>query len=37
MGNPEYVFYVLGAHSLLAIVALHLFTKLTGELKEREE
>ncbi|MGD8699183.1 MAG: MFS transporter [Gemmatimonadales bacterium] len=37
MGNPEYVWYVLGAHSVLAIVVLNLFTKLTGELKEREE
>jgi POT family proton-dependent oligopeptide transporter len=37
MGNPEYVWYVLGAHSVLAIVALNVFTKLAGELKEREE
>jgi len=37
MGNPEYVWYVLGAHSVLAIVALNLFTKLAGEFKEREE
>jgi hypothetical protein len=37
MGNPEYVWYALGAHSVLAIVALNLFTKLAGELKEREE
>jgi hypothetical protein len=37
MGHPEYVWYVLGAHSILAIVALQLFTKLAGELTEREE
>jgi len=37
MGNPEYVWFVLGAHSVVAIVALRLFTKLAGELKEREE
>jgi POT family proton-dependent oligopeptide transporter len=37
MGNPEYVWFVLGVHSVLAIVALKLFTKLAGELKEREE
>jgi dipeptide/tripeptide permease len=37
MGNPEYVWFVLGAHSVLAIVALRLFTKLAGELTEREE
>jgi POT family proton-dependent oligopeptide transporter len=36
-GNPEYVWWVLGVHAILAIVALHLFTKLVGEFKEREE
>jgi xanthine/uracil permease len=36
-GRPEYVWYVLGAHTLLAIVALALFTKATGEIKERSE
>jgi dipeptide/tripeptide permease len=36
-GNPEYVWYVLGAHSVLAIVVLNLFTRLAGELREREE
>ncbi len=37
MGRPEYVWFVLGAHTLLAIGALSLFTKLAGELKERDE
>jgi dipeptide/tripeptide permease len=37
MGNPEYVWWVLGAHALLAIVALQLFTRFAGEFKEREE
>jgi dipeptide/tripeptide permease len=37
MGRPDYVWYVLGAHTLLAIVALVLFTKVAGEIKEREE
>jgi POT family proton-dependent oligopeptide transporter len=36
-GRPEYVWYVLGAHTLLAILALVLFTKATGEIREREE
>jgi len=37
MGHPEYVWFVLGAHTLLAIGVLSLFTKLAGELKERDE
>jgi len=36
-GNPEYVWWVLGVHAVLAVVALHLFTRFTGELTEREE
>jgi hypothetical protein len=36
-GHPEYVWYTPAAHTALAIVALQLFTKLVGELKEREE
>ncbi len=36
-GNPEYVWYVLGAHTLLGIGVLALFTKVAGELEEREE
>jgi dipeptide/tripeptide permease len=37
MGNPENVWWVLGGHAVLAVVALHLFTRLAGEFKEREE
>jgi POT family proton-dependent oligopeptide transporter len=37
MGRPEYVWFVLGAHTLLGIGVLSLFTKLAGELEEREE
>ena len=36
MGHPEYVWYVLAAHILLAIGVLVLFTKVAGEFKERE-
>ncbi len=36
-GHPEYIWYTLAAHTALAIVALQLFTKMVGELKEREE
>jgi dipeptide/tripeptide permease len=36
-GHPEYVWYVLGAHTLLGIVALHLYTRTAGGLQEREE
>ena len=37
MGRPEYVWFVLGAHTLLGIGVLSLFTRLAGELEEREE
>ncbi len=37
MGRPEYVWYTLAAHTILAIVVLVIFTKTAGELKEREE
>lgn len=37
MGHPEYVWYVLGAHTFLAPVVLILFTKMAGEFVEREE
>jgi len=36
-GHPEYVWFVLGAHTLLGIGVLTLYTKLVGELEEREE
>jgi xanthine/uracil permease len=35
-GHPEYVWFVLGAHTLLSIGILTVFTKLAGELKEQE-
>jgi dipeptide/tripeptide permease len=37
MGRPDYVWYVLAAHTILAIVVLVAFTKLAGELQERDE
>jgi hypothetical protein len=36
MGNPEYVWYVLGAHTILGILVLLLFTRVAGELQELE-
>ena len=36
-GHPDYTWYVLGVHTLVAIGVLMLFTKATGEIKEREE
>jgi POT family proton-dependent oligopeptide transporter len=37
MGHADYVWYVLAAHLILAIIALHLFVKFAGEFKEQEE
>jgi len=36
LGHPEYVWYVLAAHFLLAIVVLNVFVKLFGEFREQE-
>ena len=36
-GHPEYVWYTLGAHTLLSIAVLVLFTRTAGALEEREE
>jgi dipeptide/tripeptide permease len=36
MGKPEYVWYVLGMHTLVGIVVLMLFTRVAGELQEQE-
>ena len=36
-GHPEYVWYVLAAHTVLGIVALQLFTRVAGTLQERDE
>jgi hypothetical protein len=37
LGNPDYVWYVLGVHTLLGILVLHVFTRTAGEFQEREE
>jgi len=37
MGHPEYVWYVLAAHTALGILALQLFSKTAGEFQERDE
>jgi hypothetical protein len=37
MGHPEYVWYALGAHALVAVLAFILFTSVAGEFTEREE
>ena len=37
MGHPEYVWYVLGVHTALGIVALHVFGRVAGEFQERDE
>jgi POT family proton-dependent oligopeptide transporter len=37
MGHPEYVWYVLAGHTLLAVIVLVAFTKALGEFKEREQ
>jgi proton-dependent oligopeptide transporter, POT family len=36
-GNPEYVWYTLGAHTLLGIGVLMLFMKTVGQPEERDE
>ncbi len=36
LGHPEYVWYVLAAHFVLAIVVLNVFVKLFGEFREQE-
>jgi dipeptide/tripeptide permease len=36
-GNPEYVWYTLGAHIVLGILAIVIFTRSVGEFKELEE
>jgi len=35
-GHPEYVWYVLAAHLVVAVVVINLFVKLAGEFKEQE-
>jgi dipeptide/tripeptide permease len=36
LGNPEYVWYVLGAHTIVGILVLQLFTMTAGEFQERD-
>jgi POT family proton-dependent oligopeptide transporter len=36
MGHPEYVWYTLAAHVLLAVVVINLFVKVFGEFSEQE-
>jgi POT family proton-dependent oligopeptide transporter len=36
LGHPEYVWYALAAHFVLAIVVLNVFVKLFGEFREQE-
>jgi dipeptide/tripeptide permease len=36
LGHPEYVWYGLAAHFVVAIVVLNVFVKLWGEFKEQE-
>jgi dipeptide/tripeptide permease len=36
LGHPEYVWYLLSAHYLLAIVVLNLFVRFFGEFREQE-
>jgi hypothetical protein len=36
LGRPEYVWYVLAAHFVLAIVVLNVFVKVFGEFREQE-
>ena len=35
-GHPEYVWYILAAHLVVAIVVINLFVKFAGEFKEQE-
>ena len=36
-GHPEYVWYALGAHTLVGLILLFIFTRTLGEFKEQEE
>ncbi len=36
-GHPEYVWYTLAAHFVVACAVMHLFTRVAGEFREREE
>jgi len=36
-GHPDYVWYVLGLHMIVGLIAIHIFTRTLGEFKELEE
>jgi hypothetical protein len=36
MGHPEYVWYTLAVHMVLAIVVINVFVKMWGEFEERD-
>ncbi|MBD3180556.1 MAG: MFS transporter [Candidatus Latescibacteria bacterium] len=36
-GHPDYVWYALGLHMILGLVAIHIFTRTLGEFEELEE
>ena len=35
--HPDYIWYVLGAHVILGLIVIYLFTKFWGEFKELDE
>ncbi len=35
--TPEFIWYILGAHALLSVIAFYLFTRFLGEFKEQEK
>ena len=37
LGHPDYIWYTMAAHMVLAILVLVVFIRFAGELKEREE
>ncbi len=37
IGQPQYIMYTLAAHSVIAVLAIYIFTKTLGEFVEREE
>lgn len=37
LGHPDYVWYTLAAHLVVAILVMTIFTKVAGEFKEQEE
>jgi len=37
IGHPDFVWYTLGAHMILGLIAIHIFTRTLGEFTELEE